>query len=152
MTKSVILNLSLAVFVAVLVFGCQGVDHRVSSEQLISTTMAQWKASLLAKDLDKLMATYSENYVSTRGTGKDSIRERMARILERGFADSADVNIEGARTVIVGKMATFGPVELTSDRGTMSLEFILQKEKRNWLIIGSKRPENSMSVRFLNSA
>jgi biopolymer transport protein ExbB/TolQ len=152
MKESVVLNLSLAVFVMTLVFGCQVADQKVSNEELIGTTMAQWKASLLAKDLDKLMATYSENYVSTRGTGKDSIRERMARILERGFAESANVNIEGARTVIVGKRATFGPVELTSDRGTMYLEFILQKEKRKWLIIGSKRPENSMGVRFLNSA
>jgi ketosteroid isomerase-like protein len=140
MKKSVILNLSLTVF-AVALCGCRTFGVGPSDEELVSTTMAEWKAAMVAKDLDKLMATFSENYLSSRGSGKDAMRERMAGAIERGFLDSIEVNIENAQITIEGDKATFSPVEFTSDRGTMALEYTLQKENGAWLIVSSKRQE-----------
>ena len=139
MKKAVILNLSLVVLVAIMVCGCQTAGP--SNEQLVSTTMADWKTAMAAKDMDKLMATFSENYVSTRGTGKDSMREFMTRAFERGFLDSVEVKIEDVQITIEDDKATYGPVEFVSDRGTFKLEYKLQKEDGAWLIIGSKRQE-----------
>jgi len=139
MKRSVILNLSPVVLAAFLVCGCQTLGVGPSDEELISTTMAEWKAALVAQDIDKLMAAYSENYVSTRGTGKDSIREFMARAFEQSFLDSVEVKIEDAQITIEGDKATYGPVEFVSDRGTFTLEYKLQKEDGAWLIVGSKR-------------
>ncbi len=141
MKRSVILNLSLFVLAAVLVSGCQTLGVGPSDEELVSTTMAEWKAAMAAKDMDKLMATFSDNYVSTRGTGKDSMREFMTRAFERGFLDSVEVKIEDAEIIIEDDKATYGPVEFVSDRGTFKLEYKLQKEDGAWLIIGSKRQE-----------
>ena len=139
MKKSVILNLSLAVLVAILVCGCQTAGP--SNEQLVSTTMADWKASLIAEDLDKLMTVYSTNYVSTRGTGKDLMREFMTKAFESNFMENVEINIEGGKAMIEGDKATFGPVEFVSDRGTFTLEYKLQKEEEDWLIVGSTRLE-----------
>ncbi len=139
MKKSVILNLSLAVLVAILFCGCQTAGP--SDEQLISTTMTNWKASLIAEDLDKLMAVYSMNYVSTRGTGKDSMREFMTKAFESNFMENVEINIEGAKAMIEGDKAVFGPVEFISDRGMFRLEYKLQKEEEAWLIVGSTRLE-----------
>ena len=139
MKRSVILNLSPVVLAAFLVCGCQTLGVGPSDEELISTTMAEWKTALVAQDIDKLMAAYSENYVSTRGTGKDSIREFMARAFEQSFLDSVEVKIEDAQITIEGDKATYGPVEFVSDRGTFTLEYKLQKEGGAWLIVGSKR-------------
>jgi len=139
MKKSVILNLSLAVLVAILVCGCQTMGP--SDEQLVTTTMTDWKASLIDEDLDKLMAVYSMNYVSTRGTGKDSMREFMTKAFESNFMDNVEINIDDAQTMIEGDKATYGPVEFISDRGTFRLEYKLQKEKEAWLIVGSTRLE-----------
>ena len=139
MKKSVILNLSLAVLVAILVCGCQTAGP--SDEQLISTTMANWKASLIDEDLDKLMAVYSMNYISTRGSGKDSIREVMTKAFESNFMENVEINIEGAKAMIEGDKATYGPVEFISDRVTFTREYKLQKEEEAWLIVGSTRLE-----------
>lgn len=139
MKKSVILNLSLAVLVAILVCGCQTMGP--SDEQLVSTTMADWKASLVAEDLDKLMTVYSMNYVSTRGTGRDSMREFMTKAFESDFMDNVQINIEDAEIIIVVDKATYGPVEFVSDRGTFTLEYKLQKEEEAWFIVGSTRLE-----------
>ena len=139
MKRSVILNLSPVVLAAFLVCGCQTLGVGPSDKELISTTMAEWKTALVAQDIDKLMAAYSENYVSTRGTGKDSIREFMARAFEQSFLDSVEVKIEDAQITIEGDKATYGPVEFVSDRGTFTLEYKLQKEDGAWFIVGSKR-------------
>ncbi len=137
MKKSVILNLSLLVLAAVLVSGCQTLGVGPSDEELVSATMAEWKAAMAARDMDKLMATFSDNYVSTRGTGKDAMREFMTRAFDEGFMDNVEVNVENAQIMIEGDKATFGPVEFESDRGTFTLEYSLQKENGAWLIVGS---------------
>ena len=139
MKKSVIINLSLSVLVVILVYGCQTAGP--SDEQLVSTTMANWRASLISEDLDKLMAVYSMNYVSTRGTGKDSMREFMTKAFESNFMENVEINIEDAKIMIEGDKATFGPVVFVSDRGKFTLKYNLQKEDGAWLIVGSKRLE-----------
>ncbi len=141
MKKAVILNLSLAVLAAAMICGCQTLGVGLSDEELVSITMAEWKAALVAKDLDKQMAAFSDNYVSSRGSGKDAMRERMTRAIEQGYLDSVEVNIEDAQITIEGDKATFGPVEFISDRGTFALEYTLQKEDGAWLIVGSTRLE-----------
>ncbi|MHC4243059.1 MAG: YybH family protein [Planctomycetota bacterium] len=151
MKKSVILNLVLLVF-AVVFCGCQTPAEVPSDKQLIDTTMTEWKAALETRDLDRLMATFSHNYVSSSGSGKVAMRERMAGAIERGSLDNIKIKIENAKIMLVGDQATFGPVEMTSDRGTLTIEYTLQREDVKWLIVGSKRQENSFRVKPLNYA
>ncbi|MBW7989317.1 MAG: nuclear transport factor 2 family protein [Planctomycetes bacterium] len=142
MKKSVILSLGLLVFVAVFC-GCQTPVKGPSDKQLINTTMTEWKAALEAKDLGRLMALFSDNYVSSSGSSKVAMRESMAGAIERGSLDNIEIKIENAKTTLVGDQATFGPVEITSDkRGTLTIEYTLQREDVKWLIVGSKRKEN----------
>lgn len=151
MKKSVILNLVLLVF-AVVFCGCQTPVEGPSDKQLINTAMTEWKAALEAKDLDRLMALFSDNYISSSGSSKVAMRESMAGAIERGSLDNIEIKIENAKITLIGDQAAFGPVEITSDRGTLTIEYILQREDVKWLIVGSKRHENSFRVRFLNYA
>jgi len=151
MKKLVILSLVLLVSAAVF-SGCQTPAKGPSDKQLIDTAMTEWKAAFEAKDLDRLMAVFSDNYVSSSGSGKVAMRERMAGAIERGSLDNVKVKIENAQLKLVGEKATFGPVEITSDRGTLTIEYTLQREGDKWLIISSKRQENSFRVQPLNYA
>lgn len=139
MKKPVIINLGVAILVVVLAGGCQ--SSGLTDEKLINTTMTDWKAALTAQDLDRLMATYSDNYVSDKASGKDSVRERMTRIFEQGWMDNVNVNLEGAAITIDGDKAEFGPVKFTSDEGLFTRQFTLQKEYGTWLLVGSKGQE-----------
>ena len=80
------------------------------------------------------------------------MRESMAGAIERGSLDNIKIKIENAKITLIGDQAAFGPVEITSDRGTLTIEYILQREDVKWLIVGSKRQGNSFRVRFLNYA
>ena len=151
MKKSVILSLVLLV-VAMVFCGCQTPVKGPSDKELINTTMTEWKAAFEARDLDRLMAVFSDNYVSSSGSGKVAMRERMAGAIERGSLDNTNIKIENAQLTLLGQMATFGPVEITSDRGTLTIEYTLKREDDKWLIISSKRQENSFRVRPLNYA
>ncbi len=137
MKKPVIMNPVVAVVIVVLAGGCQ--VGAPSDEELINWTMTDWKAALKARDLDRLMATYSENYVSARASGKDSVRERMTRIFDRGWMDNVKVTLENAKTTIDGDKAEFGPVKFSSDEGMFTREYTLQKESGAWFLAGSKR-------------
>ena len=137
MKKPDIIKLGVAILIVALACGCQ--SSGLTDEKLINTTMTDWKAALTAQDLDKLMATYSDNYASDRASGKDSVRERMTRIFEQGWMNNVNVNIEGAAITIDGDKAEFGPVEFTSDEGLFTRQFTLQKEYGTWLLIGSKK-------------
>ena len=139
MRKSVIMNWGVAALAMVILCGCQITNHVVCDDELINTTMGNWKEALLAKNLDKLMAAYSGNYVSTRGSDKGSMRELMTKVFERGYLDDAEITLEGAQTAIEGDKATFGPVEFVSDSGTRTMDFTLQNENGTWLIVSSER-------------
>lgn len=151
MKNSVILDLVL-LFFAVVFCGCQTPVEGPSDKQLINTTMTEWKAALEAKDLDRLMAVFSDNYLSSSGSSKVAMREGMAGAIERGSLDNVKIKIENAKLTIIGDQATFGPVEMTSDRATLTIEYTLQREDDKWLIVGSKRQENSFRVQPLNYA
>ena len=139
MKKLVIMNLGVAALIVVLAGGCQ--LGGPSDEELINTTVAEWKAANAAKDLDRLMATLSENYVSMGGGGKDSMREFISRAFEEGFMDDVEIKIEDAQITIEDDKATFGPVEFVGDRGTFAFKHILQKEDGTWLIVGAEMQE-----------
>ena len=140
MNRSIIMELAIGVLAAVLICGCQSIGGPCD-EELINCTMTDWKAALKARDLDRLMSTYSENYVSARASGKDSVRERMTGIFDRGWMDNVKVNLENAKTTIDRNKAEFGPVEFTSDEGMFIFEYTLQKNYGAWFITGSKRQE-----------
>jgi hypothetical protein len=140
MKKTIILNLFFLIFAAAFC-GCQTPVKGPSDEQLINTMMAEWKAAFEARDLDRLMALFSENYLSSSGSSKVAMRERMAGAIERGSLDNVETKIQDAKLTIVGETATFGPVEIILDRGTLALEYTLQKQDGKWLIVGSKRKE-----------
>jgi len=139
MKKSVIMSSVVAVLIVVLAGGCQ--VGGPSDEELIDWTMTDWKAALKAQDLDRLIETYSENYTSARASGKDSVRERMTGIFDRGYMDNVKVNLENAKITIDRDKAEFGPVEFISDEDMFTHEYTLQKEYGAWFIVGSKRQE-----------
>lgn len=137
MGKSVVMNSGVIALAVVMLCGCQILGLGPSDEDLVCATMADWKAALIAHDMDKLMETYSENYANTEGGGKNSVREFISGVIDQGYLDNTKVNLEDAKITIEEGKATVAPVEVTSDAGEYVLEYELQKENGAWLIISS---------------
>lgn len=140
MKKSIFTKLIVTVIAAVLFCGCQ-MPCRPCQEKRINKTMAEWKTALKTKNMEKVMAAYSENYASERIEGKGAIREFMTRVFNEGWMENVTVSFEEVTTTIEEDKAQFGPVAFISDNGTLKVDYKLQKENGDWLIVSSKMQE-----------
>ena len=61
MGKTVVMISGVVALAVVMLCGCQILGMGPSDEDLVNATMADWKAALIAHDMDKLMETYSED-------------------------------------------------------------------------------------------
>jgi len=136
MRNAGITRLCVGVVAALLVCGCAILARGPSDEELIASTLAEWKAGLVEEDLDRFMATHSEDFASSQGGGKEELGEFIGGVMDQGYLEDAEVNVEDAETTIEGDTATASPVEVEGVFGVMVFEMTLRKEDSTWRIIG----------------
>lgn len=107
-----------------------------TDQELIKSVLAEWKAGIQAKDIDKVMAVHSDKFESSEATGKEEQRDTLTGYIEAGYLDDAEVKLEGAEIKIEDTKASVTGCELESVMGVVELEFELQKENGAWLITG----------------
>jgi ketosteroid isomerase-like protein len=122
--------------VALLVCGCAMFGSGPSDEQLIGNTLAEWKAGLVEEDIDRFLATFSEDFSSSQGGGKAEIGDFIGGAMEQGYLEDVEVNVEDADIAVEGDTATASPVELDGVFGVMTFGVTLKKENGTWRIIG----------------
>ncbi len=138
MKKAIFQKLYLVIFV-LLLCGCQILGLQSSDEELIYKTMGWWKEAMETKNVDRLLAIYSDSYKTSEGDDKETMRVLVQRSFESGFMETVEINMEKARAIVAGNRAKFGPIEFISDTGTWPMELTLQEENKNWLIVSSRR-------------
>ena len=69
--------------VAALVCGCAIFGRGLSDEELIQQTLAGYNAAMVAQDIDKMMAAYSEDFEGENGESKDDVREFITGAKDR---------------------------------------------------------------------
>lgn len=125
--KRVLCGLLVMLF-AVGVCGCAGLQRGPSDEELIQQTLAQWKAGMESQNVDVMMATISEEFVSDEGGSKADFREFLTRMIDDGTLSGAQMDIESAMIAIEGDMASVENIGLSGDRGSIVLDMDLKKE------------------------
>jgi len=119
------------------VCGCATTRQGISDDELIRETLATWKSGLESHDLDVLMSTISEDFVSDEGGGKADFREYVAGLFDDGTLSGAKMDIDSARVTIEEEMATVENAGLSGDRGSVLLDMDLKKEDDGvWRIVG----------------
>jgi len=136
MGKSRIARVLVAAMVVALVCGCAIFGRGPTDEELITKTIEEYSAALAAKDIDRALAAYSEDFQGESGGGKDDIRQLFAGAIDAGYLDDLEMDDTDCEIEIDGKTATVGPVEYSSAMGSMSFEFTMKKEADGmWRII-----------------
>lgn len=128
----------IVLLITVLASGCAGFGKGPTDQELIAGVLKEWTAALVANDLDKLMATFSENFSGDRGAGKDELREFLKGAIDQGYLEGAEVSMTDAVTTIDGQTATVSPVGLSGSYGALELELKLAKEADGvWRIVAA---------------
>ncbi len=117
--------------------GCASMSKGPSDEELIQQTLLKWKSGMESQDVDAMMATVSEQFVSDEGGSKADFRGYLTRLIDDGTLSGAKMDIEGATVVVEGEMATVENAGLSGDRGTVVIDMDLKKEEDGvWRIVG----------------
>lgn len=135
-----VLNMGILLGITVLLAagGCATTGSGVSDEDQIGAVLGQWKEGILAKDADKIMATYSENFAHDgydyQGKDKAGLREFIESGIDEGRFDDVELKMEYTDIAIEEDTATVYPIDYTIWEGTVTIELILTKEDAGWLI------------------
>ncbi|MCC6697318.1 MAG: hypothetical protein IT365_16940 [Candidatus Hydrogenedentes bacterium] len=113
--------------------GAKGPDDRT----LIMNTMNGWKAGLIEKNIESVMAAYSESFRDQEGRGKAEVRDFIQGAINEGYLDGITIDLDVAQVTINDVEATVSPIPVTGGQGGVSLSMLLKKENGAWLIVGT---------------
>jgi len=118
--------------------GCATTGSGASDGEQISALLEQWKQAILAKNVDALMATYSENFAHDgyeyEAPDKAAFKEYIEGSIDMGGFDNVEVDLESANISIEDGKATVYPIDYTNWEGSIVIELTLAKEKQGWMI------------------
>jgi len=135
MKEHIYLKLTFILLACLFICGCQ---TGPSDEEIINTTMNNWKQAFIAQDVDAIMVNYSEDFSSDRVDSKEQLRSFVERMVDEGWLENFDINLDIAQLSITDDTADFSPVEFIGDQGEMGINLKLKKEdKKTWRIINS---------------
>lgn len=110
-----------------------------SDEDLIQAVMADMGAAIAVQDIAKAMTAYADNYENDQGMDKAGQSEFLQGAADQGFLDDMTVDNSGSQVVIDGNKATVGPNVIEGAFGTITIEYELEKQNGQWLIVYSSQ-------------
>lgn len=112
-----------------------GADEKTA----ITNVLNEWSAALASKNVDKILAFYSDSFKDDEGRDKAGIRELIEGAISQGYLDGAKVELASTQVTVNGAQAVASPVTLSGNMGSISLSVSFKKEAKGWLISGSSQ-------------
>ena len=136
MKKTAISVLMVAVLGAVWAGGCASAPKGPTDEEVIQKLIGDWKAAAVAKDLDKMLAGYSDAFQHPEWGDKAGLKNFLKEALDMGYLENAQVNTEKMQVKIEKDTATAYPIQLKAAFGSATIELNLKKEAKGWAVTG----------------
>jgi ketosteroid isomerase-like protein len=108
-------------------------------QRQISGLMKQWKVAYQQEDVDKMLASYSEDYEGANGESKEQVREFLVQIKDGGYLSGSEMDLDDAEIKITGNTATVEPIRYVGDWGEMQTTRVLKKEGNVWQIVETRQ-------------
>ncbi len=132
---------TLLLAVLALFVGCAssgGGSKGPSDEELINNLVVEAMAALKAKDIDGMVASYSDDFNSDNGDKAATIAF-LQGAADQGFLDGVEVDTAAMEIAVEGDSAKAGPVALEGAFGALSLSFDLAKRDGRWWVVSQSQ-------------
>lgn len=106
-----------------------------SDEDLVKETVAELKKALEAKNIDGLLATFSDSFENPQVGSKEEAKAMLQLGLDSGYADDGEVSTEDMEIEFKNGEAIVYPIDLSSPAGAVAVELTMKKEGDKWLIV-----------------
>jgi hypothetical protein len=127
--------------VAALVTGCASTGGGAAKapagptdQELIQQMMIDVMAALTAKDVEKMVSYYADDFTSDNGD-KAATVAFLSGAKDQGFLDGIVVKTDAMVITVEGETAKVGPVNLEGAFGALGLNFGLAKRDGKWLVV-----------------
>ncbi len=132
--KKALVSLMVVGLVAVAMCGCATAPKGPSDTELINKLVADWKAAAAAKDVDKVMALYSENFKHYEYKDKAGVKAFIKDAIDMGYLDNCEISTDKAKVTIEKDTAKVYPIGMSASFGSAQIELDLTKEAKGWMI------------------
>jgi ketosteroid isomerase-like protein len=134
--KSLVMKRGLCVLgIALVATGCATFSKNGQSVREIRAVLVQWKDAILADDLERVLALYSED-LRTTDNGKPGLVEEMTSAVARVKRQDGRIDIEDATISVDGNRASALPVTIATRTGAITRRLDFEKRNGQWLIVG----------------
>jgi hypothetical protein len=108
-----------------------------TDEEMIQAMMIDVMAALTAKDVEKMVSYYADDFTSDNGD-KAATVAFLNGAKEQGFLDGIVVKTDAMTIAVEGEKAKVGPVNLEGAFGALGLNFDLAKREGKWVVVGQQ--------------
>lgn len=129
MSKAIVKRALVVVLAVVMVGGCAGTAKGPSDAELVQQQIQNFKAALLAKDIDKVLTCVSENFYHPEVGNKAAARDIMQQGIDSGFTEGGQVDLANMQVKIDKESATAYPIIASAAPGSVTVGLTLKKEK-----------------------
>lgn len=128
----------LAILGGFIASGCSTLSSGPSDEALIAALLNQWEQGVREADVDKLMATFSDDFAHDGSDyqAKDTaaLREFIEGSIDEGLFKDVELSLDDAEIKVNGDSASVYPIDYATLYGGITIELTLDKEGKDWLI------------------
>jgi len=96
--------------------------------------LARWKTAFASKNMDAIMAFYSESF-KTGDRDKAAQAKAIKAELDDGLVDNAVITVENATITIDGAKADVSPITFSGRTGSATMRLTFAKENGRWLVV-----------------
>lgn len=134
--KKMIAVSMMAAVAAMVVAGCASTPKGPTDAELINKLVADWTATGVAQDMDKLMTFYSDAFQSYEYGDKAGLKRFLQDAKDMGYMQDASFDTSKMKVEINGAEAKAYPIDMKASFGSASIELVLKKEGGAWMITG----------------
>ena len=109
-----------------------------SPEAGVSDTIDDWAEALLAKDIDAVMETYSEDFRGYDYSDKATVAGYLDERKYMGDLDGMDIDLSAVEITVDGDTAKAGPIGVSGYSFDITIHFDLANEDGEWRLVGQE--------------
>ena len=102
--------------------------------ELINKAVADWKTAGIAKNVDGLLACYSDGFQNYEYGDKAGLQQFLKDALSMGYLEDAEIDMSKAKLTLLKGEATFAPIDIKAAFGDAGITLTLKKEAMGWKI------------------
>ncbi len=119
--------------------GCGVRGSGPTDDELVAATVEGWREAMVAGDIDRVMATYSEEFSCFDAPDRGAIRAYLSGLLEQGALEGVEVFVDRAEATREGEVYRVFPVEMVLANGSLTVSRLtLREEDGAWLIVNQE--------------